>query len=117
MKWRVARRNGPEHDSVKSHYYRIFHSKSKDYKYYRGMPFFDGWNPKKGGSTKAGADWIIKNLGKRPKGSQIHIIEHEKGFVPGNIEWTHPTKQSHQQMFKIIAQLRNRLKKCEERTT
>jgi hypothetical protein len=52
-------------------------------------------------------------LGTRPKGSTLHIIEHEKGFVPGNLEWAHPRKQNNQQMFKIIAQQRHRIKQLE----
>jgi hypothetical protein len=45
----------------------------------------------------------------------MHIIDHALGFVPGNLEWTHPRKQAHQQMCKIIAQQRNRIKKLEAR--
>ena len=57
--------------------------------------------------------WITTNLGKRPKGSTLHIVHHDVGFVPGNLEWTHPRKQSNQQMFKIIAQQRHRIKELE----
>lgn len=103
----------PEHKSVSSHRYLIFMSKNPLHANYKGMPFFDEWNPKKGGSTEAGAKWIIANLGKRPEGSTLHIIDHEKGFVPGNLEWAYPRKQSNQQMFKIIAQLRHRIKELE----
>jgi hypothetical protein len=79
------------------------------------MPFFKDWDPAKGGSFDVGADWIIKNLGRRPKGTTLHIIDHATGFVPGNLEWTHPRKQVNQQMHKIIAQQRNKIKKLEER--
>jgi len=78
------------------------------------MPFFDGWNTAKGGSPAVAALWILDKLGKRPEGSTLHIIDHEKGFVPGNLEWTHPRKQSNQQMFKIIAQLKHRVRELEE---
>ena len=44
------------------------------------MPFFNDWNPKKGGSNKVGANWIIANLDKRPRGSTLHIVDHEKGL-------------------------------------
>lgn len=79
------------------------------------MPFYDAWNPAKGGSWAAGAQWIIDNIGRRPKGTTLHIVEHSLGFVPDNLEWTHPRKQSHQQMHKIIAQQRNKIKKLEAR--
>jgi hypothetical protein len=99
--------------TVVHHYEYIFNKKNSRHLNYEGMPFFDGWKPKKGGSYKTGAMWIIKNLGFRPKGTQLHIVNHEKGFVPGNLEWTHPVKQVNQQMFKIIAQQRHRIKQLE----
>lgn len=105
----------PELVSTYNHYKLIFKTHHLSHKNYKGMPFFDEWNPKKGGSLKAGADWIVKNIGKRPRGATLHIIEHSEGFVPGNLEWTYPRKQNNQQMFKIIAQQRNRIKKLEAR--
>jgi hypothetical protein len=77
------------------------------------MPFFDAWNPAEGGSFDAAEDWIIKNLGRRPEKSSLHIVDHALGFVPGNIEWTHPRNQISQQMHKIIADQRNKIKKLE----
>jgi hypothetical protein len=105
----------PEYCTVVSHFYYIFTLKSSVYRNYKGMPFFDGWNPKKGGSYLAGAEWIIKNLGRRPKGASMHIVDHEKGFVPNNLEWAYPIKQSAQKMFKIIANLKHRIKELELR--
>jgi hypothetical protein len=81
---------------------------------YVGMPFYEGWNPQKG-LIQVGIDWIVANLGYRPDGTSMHIIDHAKGFVPGNLEWTHPKKQTNQQMYKIIAQQRHHIKKLEER--
>jgi len=106
-------RDNPELQSVRGHFGSICRDSAGRYPTYKGMPFFDGWNPDKGGSHQVGADWIIANLGNRPKGSTLHIVDHEKGFVPGNLEWTHPRKQSNQQMFKIIAQQRHRIKELE----
>ena len=77
------------------------------------MPFYDKWNPDKGGSFKAAEKWIIENLGKHPEGTTLHIIHQDIGFVPGNLEWTHPRKQSNQQMYKIIAQQRHRILELE----
>ena len=99
-----------EHKTVMDHHRLIFNPKNSRYANYRGMPFFDGWNPDKGGTYKAGTEWIIVNLGKRPKGCSLHIINHEKGFVPDNLEWTGRKKQNNQQMFKIIAQLKHEIK-------
>jgi allantoicase len=98
-----------ERTSVRHHHYWIFKSKDPKRHSYKGMSFFDGWNPKKGGSYQAGADWIIANLGKKPKGCSLHIIHHDMGFVPGNLEWTYPKKQNNQQMFKIISQQRHEI--------
>jgi hypothetical protein len=112
---RAYYKNNPERGSVASHRNSILNPNSQCYANYGDMPFFDGWNPAKGGSVKVGGDWIIKHLGKRPAGGSIHIIDHEKGFVPGNLEWAFKNKQTNQQMFKIIAQQRHRIKILEER--
>jgi hypothetical protein len=105
----------PEYVTVDRHFNVILRIKNKKHKSYRGMPFFDGWNPKKGGTFLSGAKWIIDNLGKRPKGCSMHIVDHEKGFVPGNLEWAGPKKQTAQQMFKIIADLKCRIKELERK--
>jgi hypothetical protein len=102
----------PERRSVKDHYHAIVGGKRKG-RTYKGMKFFDGWNPAKGGSFKDGEDWIINNLGKRPKGASLHIVDHEKGFVPGNLEWAYRDKQNAEQMFKIIAKQKHRIKELE----
>jgi hypothetical protein len=103
-----------EERSVRSHHFSIFGTKNRSAaKNYEGMPFEDAWNPKMGGSFKAGGEWIIANLGKRPEGCWLHIVDHEKGFVPGNLEWTHPKKQVAEQMFKIIARQRHEIKELQ----
>jgi hypothetical protein len=109
-KWTVLHR---ERKSIMAHHRFIFKPTDKYHRSYRGMPFFDAWNPDKGGSFDAAESWIIKNLGRRPEKSTLHIVNHNLGFVPGNLEWTHPRKQISQQMHKIIAQQRNFIKKLE----
>ncbi len=105
----------PEYRTVRGHHHDIFNSNSSARRNYRGMPFFDSWNPDKGGSWAAGAKWIIENLGKRPtKDSSLHIVKHEKGFVPGNLEWASKKKQSAEQMFKIIANQQNQIKRLKK---
>jgi hypothetical protein len=104
-----------ELQSVRHHHRSIFNTEDKSHKSYKGMPFYDYWNPDKGGAFKTGEKWIIDNLGKRPEGCTLHIISHALGFTPGNLEWTHPRKQVNQQMYKIIAQQRNLIKKLEAR--
>jgi len=52
------------------------------------MPFFDAWNPEKGGEFRLGAQWILANLGPRPdKKYHLHIVNRALGFVPGNLQW------------------------------
>lgn len=109
-------KNRPEFYSVRQHYYFI-KNRGKSRITYQGMKFHDAWCPEKGGSYQSGADWIIANLGKRPKGTTLHIIDHEKGFVPGNLEWTGRKKQTNQQAAKIIAQLKHRIRELEEENT
>jgi hypothetical protein len=107
----------PENRSVNKHRIDILGGKIPAY---RGMPFFDGWNSAKGGSTKAGADWIISNLGRRPdKSYQLHVVDRKIGFMPGNLRWV-PRSQHKQQ--ELLAQvllenqhLRNRLALFEAR--
>jgi len=85
---------------------------------YKGMPFYKPWRPNKKlycRTFEAAAMWIRENLGPRPIGASLHVIDHEKGFVPGNLEWTYPRKQVNQQMYKIIAQLKHRIKILENR--
>jgi hypothetical protein len=108
-------REHPEYVSVHSHWRVIYNPKTTGHKNYEGMPFFDAWNPDKGGSFQAGADWIIANLGKRPESCSLNIIEHELGFVPGNLEWSGPKKQSANRMFRIIAQQKHEIKQLKER--
>lgn len=100
-------RRSPENITVRKHFELICRYKKPNYK---DMPFFDSWNYDKGGSSLDGAIWIRENLGLRPKGASLHIIDHAKGFVPGNLEWAYPRKQANQQMFKIIAQQRHEIK-------
>jgi hypothetical protein len=77
----------PEYRTVWQHYRWIFTNDIK-YRTYWGMPFYDKWNPKKGGSYQVGAKWIMENLGKRPgENYSLDIIKHDRGFVPGNLRW------------------------------
>ena len=76
---RAWRKANPEYVSVCNRHYRWRKTK--------GLDFFDDWNPDKGGSYKAGAEWIITNLGKRPNYASLHMIDRDLGFVPDNLEW------------------------------
>ena len=101
--------------SVKNHYYWIFGTKKNPpKKNYESMPFEDAWNPKKGGSFRAGGEWIKANLGKRPEGCTLHVIPNGKGFVPENLVWSYPTKQVADQMHKIIARQRHQISQQSE---
>jgi hypothetical protein len=107
-------RKHPERRTVQSHRDMILNPKNKYHKYYKGMPFYSGWNPDKGGSLKAAETWIIKNLGKRPKGASMHIVKHDVGFVPGNLTWAYPKEQTNEQMFRILANQRHYIKELEK---
>jgi len=108
------RKRNIEYISVQGHYHNIFDRRNPKNRNYRGMPFFKSWNPKKGGSLRTGADWIVDNLGKRPKGCTLHIIDHKKGFVPGNLAWTSPRNQNYQQMVKIIGRLKHQIQRLKK---
>jgi hypothetical protein len=109
-KWK---KEHPEYVTLEHHAYWIVKSQSPNSRNYKGMPICDGWNPYRGGRIQVGVDWIIANIGKRPKGASLHIIHHDLGLVPGNLEWASPRKQSNQVMFKIVAQQRHRINELE----
>jgi hypothetical protein len=102
-------------ESVLSHHYSIFSSqREQEQRTYKGMPFFDGWNPDKGGSFLTAVLWIIENLGARPEGSTLHVIPQTmKGFVPGNLMWTGARNQSIEQHYKIIGRQDHQIKQLE----
>jgi hypothetical protein len=105
-----------EETSVRNHHANVFGRKTQPpKKNYEGMPFHEAWDPKKGGSFKTGADWIKANLGERPEGCSLHIVNHAKGFVPGNLEWAYQKKQAAEQMFKIIANQKNEIKRQKQK--
>lgn len=97
--------------SIWQHHYDIFKSKRHDKRYYKGMPFFDPWNPDKGGSFDGGEQWLLEHIGDKPTlNSSLHIIRHELGFVPGNICWATPQVQNQEQLFKRLAYLEMEVK-------
>jgi len=71
------------------------------------MPFFNAWNPLKGGEIWKGAQWILDNLGRKPgKGWSLDVIKHNKGFIPGNLRWvprgnSQRRNQIHKNIFNV----------------
>lgn len=105
-----------EYATVYGHWTNIFHPNSETkQRCYADMPFHAAWNPDKGGSFKAGMLDLIADIGERavwakehgvPERSvSLHIIDHAKGFVPGNLAWETKAVQSREQMCHLIAKL------------
>jgi hypothetical protein len=97
---KASRLAHPERLSVKGHYDCI-HANERCPTYV-GMPFFDGWSPKTGGSYEAGAQWIINNLGPRPgtgKEYHLHIVDRAIGFMPGNLQWVPRERHKQEEMI------------------
>jgi hypothetical protein len=93
----------PEFATVSGHLHLIRNLSMKAHKNYRGMPFFDAWNPDKGGKIWLGAKWIIDNLGEKPGDEwSLDIVEHVKGFVPGNLRWAKREIQKRNQRHKKL---------------
>lgn len=91
----IHKKHIPEYATVTNHHYFIFGSKNPYHRHYKGMPFHDEWNPKQGGSFWKGMQWIFDNLGEKPGETwSIDIIDHEKGFVPGNLRWATKRQQA-----------------------
>lgn len=85
----------------------------KEVSTYAGMPFCAFWDPKKGGSYKAGEDWIVNNIGRRPaKGYDLHIVDRQIGFMPGNLQWV---PRDHHRRKELINQLLVRVQVLEKR--
>jgi hypothetical protein len=96
-----------EQASVRDHYGNIF---IKRHPAYVGLPYYDGWNPKKGGSFAAGAHWIIKNLGIKPVDgkSNLHIVDRRFGFVPGNLQWVAVGRHQQEEMVnRLLLEVQN----------
>ncbi len=105
----------PEHASVRSHHNAIFGLRDSGY---RGMPFAAVWNPRRGGSYAAGAQWVIENLGHRPgKNYQLHIVDRSLGFVPNNLQWVPRDRHKQVEMIAQILLENQNLKKELGRTT
>lgn len=97
------KKNRPEYTTVCNHYRYIFTFGIRCHDNYVGLPYCDDWNPKKGGSFPKGAKWIIENLGYKPGPDwSIDIIEHNKGFVPGNLRWALRKQQLRNQQHKKL---------------
>lgn len=91
--------------SVRLHLYHI----NRESPSYRGMPFFDGWNPKLGGLIRDGVAWIFENIGARPQGRwELHIIDRRIGFMPGNLQWVPKEAHKSEEMIaKLLLQVRS----------
>lgn len=107
---RVAqwRRDNPAYTSVTNHYAAIQAGKHPSYK---NVPYFKGWNPRRGGSFMAGCQWIDKHLGLRPdKKYQLHIIDRRLGFVPGNLAWVPRDKHRQEELVNKLLLENHRLR-------
>jgi len=75
--------------SVRQHHISIFGNKKGNgtRSCYSGMLFFKDWDPARGGSFQAGADWIVENIGERPNENASLHVDHTTGlgFAPNNL--------------------------------
>lgn len=91
----AARR--PEYGTIHNHYNIIIHRSASAYK---DLMYFDGRNPQKGGSFKAGEQWLITHLGPRPsKNYELHIVDRRLGFVPDNLAWVPKEKHIQEELI------------------
>ncbi len=96
-----------EYHTVVGHHKYIFHpgKRAKHCAGYKDMPFCDDWNPDKGGAFWKGVRWIVENLGPRPdKNWSLDIVDHVKGFVPGNLRWACKRTQKANQQHRTLGQ-------------
>jgi len=81
------------------------------------MVFEKAWNPAlPGGSFDVAEQQILEDIGPRPaKGYQLHIVNHERGFVRGNLMWVTASANNRQQLHKIVAQQAAQLREHERK--
>lgn len=92
------------YSTVRNHWRWITTINDPNHAKYAGMPFESSWNPDLHlGRLGAGVQWILENLGPKPGPNwSLDIIEHEKGFVPGNLRWAeHRTQRDNQRYRKL----------------
>lgn len=73
-----------------AHLRNILSEKAKYHKYYKNMPIFPEWDRTflKNSAYLHFEKYILETLGPRPgKEWSLDIIDHTKGFVPGNLRW------------------------------
>jgi undecaprenyl pyrophosphate synthase len=69
------------------------------------MPLFDEWNPEKGGALWKGSNWIIDTLGERPgREWSRDVVDHVKGFVPGNLRWAQKHTQNQNKQHRKLGE-------------
>jgi hypothetical protein len=94
----------PEYRTVYSHHRNKFYPSAPDHQYYKDLPFESEWSPRYGGSYAAGAQWIQSHLGAKPSPQHtLDIIDHEKGFVKGNLRWITQEEQNQNQRLLNIS--------------
>jgi hypothetical protein len=104
-KYRARSEDRPEYTTVARHWRYIFNPKHPAHIRYVGMPFYDEWNPLKGGTLIKGMLWIIENLGPKPSIEwSLDIVKHELGFVPGNLRWALRDAQARNKKHRVLGQ-------------
>lgn len=69
---------------------RCHNAKREQYKYYgaRGITVCDEWRE----SYVAFRDYILSTLGERPEGCHLDRIKNDRGYEPGNVQWSTPVQ-------------------------
>jgi hypothetical protein len=100
--------------TVANHYRAIFdpHFKwGESLRCYKGMKFYDGWNPKKGGSFEVAANWIVKYLDRNvTRNHHLHIMNRKLGFVPENLCWVPSEFHKQEEMISKVLLENQKLK-------
>lgn len=77
---------------------RCYNTKNKDYEHYgaRGIKVYPKWRKKQNDHRNYFhfRKYILKHLGKRPKGMTLDRINNGVGYFPGNLRWATNSQQN-----------------------
>lgn len=82
---------------------RCYNNRHKKFHLYggRGIVMCEQWR----NDPKAFIDWVITNIGQKPKQQSIDRIDSNKNYEPGNIRWADALKQNNNKRTNLVVKI------------